>query len=82
MANTFRLKRSSVPLKIPQTTDLQLGELAINTYDGRLYLKKQVNSVDTVVEIGGNFRDGMPFSDWGLITEQAQYLTESDWGAL
>ena len=52
MANTFRLKRSSVPSKIPATGDLQLGELALNTYDGKLYTKRD-NGTASIVEIGG-----------------------------
>jgi hypothetical protein len=35
MALKIELKRSSVPGKVPATTDLALGELAINTYDGK-----------------------------------------------
>jgi hypothetical protein len=45
------IKRSSVPAKVPATTDLNLGELAINTYDGKLYLKKNVSGTDTVVDV-------------------------------
>ena len=52
MANTFRLKRSSVASKVPTTGDLQLGELALNTYDGKLYTKKD-NGTASIVEIGG-----------------------------
>lgn len=54
MATTVRLKRSSVPGKIPDTTDLGLGELAVNTYDGKLYIKKSVNGVDTIIAVGEN----------------------------
>ena len=50
MANTVRIKRSAVAAKIPATTDLQLGELAINTNDGRLFSKKNVASVDSIIE--------------------------------
>jgi hypothetical protein len=50
MPNTVRMKRSSVALKVPAATDLQLGELAINTVDGRLYAKKNVASVDSIIE--------------------------------
>lgn len=53
MANTFRLKRSAVAAKVPTTGDLQLGELALNTFDGKLYTKKD-NGTASVVEIGGN----------------------------
>ena len=51
MANTFRLKRSSVQGRVPSTGDLQLGELALNTYDGKLYTKKD-NGSASIVEIG------------------------------
>jgi hypothetical protein len=50
-ANVVKLKRSSVAGKIPQTTDLTLGEIALNTYDGRIYLKKSVSSVESIVTI-------------------------------
>jgi hypothetical protein len=45
MATPFRLKRSSVPQKRPTLEDLQLGELALNTYDGRLFTKKDTGGV-------------------------------------
>jgi hypothetical protein len=51
MANTVKLKRSATASKVPLTTDLQLGELAINTYDGKLYTKKD-NGTASIVEIG------------------------------
>ena len=35
-----RIKRSAVPNKIPTVDDLELGELAINYHDGRLYALK------------------------------------------
>ena len=41
MASTnIKLKRSSVQGKAPTTSDLELGEIAINTYDGNLFIKK------------------------------------------
>lgn len=46
------IKRSAVAAKVPATTDLALGELAINTYDGKLYLKKSVGGTETVVQVG------------------------------
>jgi len=36
MATPIRIKRSAVPGKKPQVTDLQVGELALNTYDAEL----------------------------------------------
>jgi hypothetical protein len=40
MAVKIELKRSSVPGKVPSVGDLAQGELAINTYDAKVYLKK------------------------------------------
>lgn len=37
----IRIRRSATPGNIPTTAQLDLGELAINTYDGRLFLKKK-----------------------------------------
>ena len=51
MANTVRLKRSAVQGKAPVVGDLSLGELAVNTYDGKLYMKKE-RWLDAIVEIG------------------------------
>jgi hypothetical protein len=53
MANTIKLKRSAVPDKVPTTGDLDLGELALNTYDGKLFTKKD-NGTVSIVEIGAS----------------------------
>jgi len=45
MATPYRIKRSAVPGKIPQVTDLQTGELALNTYDAELYTLRDRFSV-------------------------------------
>lgn len=47
----IKLKRSGVSGKVPLTTDLELGELGVNTWDGKLYLRKN-NGTDAIVEIG------------------------------
>jgi hypothetical protein len=49
MANVLKLKRSAVARKIPGTADLTLGELALNTWDGRLFGKKN-DGADAIVE--------------------------------
>lgn len=46
----IKIKRSSVPAKAPATTDLELGELAVNTYEGKLYLKKN-NGTESIVQL-------------------------------
>ena len=48
MPNTIILKKSSIGDKIPLTTDLVYGELALNYTDGRLYYKKSNNLIDLI----------------------------------
>ena len=45
MAQTIKLRRSTVGGKTPTTSDLALGELAMNTYDGKIYFEKSGSSV-------------------------------------
>lgn len=45
MANKIVLKKSSVPAKVPLSTDLDYGEVAINYADGKLYYKKADNTI-------------------------------------
>ncbi|CAB4241490.1 Intramolecular chaperone auto-processing domain containing protein [uncultured Caudovirales phage] len=52
MANQIILKRSSTAGKVPSTAQLALGEVAINTHDGRIFIKKD-DGVASIVEIGG-----------------------------
>ena len=51
MATPFRLKRSAIASKRPSTTDLQLGELALNTYDGYLYTEREGVGLATVTNL-------------------------------
>lgn len=50
MANKLILKRSSVAAKVPLSTDLEIGELAVNLTDKKLFTK---DSGGTVIELGG-----------------------------
>ena len=52
MAQTVQLKRSATAGAIPTTSDLSLGELALNTYDGKAYIKKSVGGTESIVEVG------------------------------
>ena len=56
MANPIiKIKRSSVEGKQPGVADLPLGELALNTYDGRLYVSKSTDSgvTTSIVNVSG-----------------------------
>jgi len=50
MAQIIRLKRSSSPGSKPTINDIQTGEIAVNVYDGKAFLRKS-GSVDEVVEL-------------------------------
>ncbi len=52
MASTIRIKRSAIPGKAPAVADLSLGELALNTFDGKLYTLRD-NGTPAVVELSG-----------------------------
>ena len=49
--NTIKLKRSNVQSNVPSLGDLTLGELAVNTFDGKVFIKKNDGSVslETIV---------------------------------
>jgi hypothetical protein len=51
MAVNIKLKRSSVPGNIPTTAQLELGEIALNTYDGKAFFKIQTGTSQSIVEI-------------------------------
>jgi len=52
--STIKLRRSGVGGKIPTTAQLDLGEVALNTHDGRIYIKKSVNSIESIVGLYGS----------------------------
>ena len=81
MANTIVLKRSSTPGKVPTTSQLALGEIGINTYDGLIYIKKDDGAV-SVVQIGGvtsvNTQTGsVVLSTTDVAEGTAQYFTNA-----
>ena len=45
MSNQIILKKSSVGAKVPTTSDLVYGELALNYADGKLYFKDSSNTI-------------------------------------
>ena len=50
MAQIVKLKRTSVQGKVPTISNVELGELAMNTYDGRIFFEKS-SSVESIQEI-------------------------------
>jgi len=52
--NVFRIKRSSVSGRIPKGEDLEVGELAVNLADLKLFTKDTANSVQTLIGTTGD----------------------------
>jgi hypothetical protein len=50
--NTVIFKRSAEPGKIPNTSDIPLGQIAINTHDGKMFLQREEGSNNYVIQIG------------------------------
>lgn len=72
MATPIRLKRSDEPAKAPGIDDLQLGELAVNTYDGALYTKRYRAGVGTEIALLGF----AGLSDYPIVTN-ILYVTKN-----
>ena len=52
MATKIKLKRSEIPTSVPTTKDVQVGEVALNTFDQKLYVKDSNNSIVEVANKG------------------------------
>jgi hypothetical protein len=50
MSQIVQLKRSALTGKVPDTGSLNLGELALNTYDGKIFFRRS-GSTDTIQEV-------------------------------
>ena len=48
-APIIKIKRSSVPGKIPTTASLPVGEFGINTYDGKVYIQQDSVGIGSTV---------------------------------
>jgi hypothetical protein len=58
VAQIIKLKRSTTPGSSPTTSDLSIGELAINVADGKVFLRRSGSLGDTVQELVGNVYTG------------------------
>ena len=54
MANASKIRRSSVPGKVPSTDDIGPGDIGVNSYDGKIYVRKDVGGTPTVVAVGSD----------------------------
>jgi hypothetical protein len=94
MAQVVKLKRTAVEGKVPSTSNLELGELAINTYDGRIFFEKdngtpsiqQVVTTDAITtgslnvtgQITASVLYGAIYSTNGVISGSSQLTSSFD----
>lgn len=54
--STIKLRRSAIPGRVPTVEQLDLGELAINTADGKIYFKKYDAGANTesIIDVSAN----------------------------
>lgn len=69
-------KKSSVSGKAPLTSQLAFGELAVNTYDGVVYLKKDPGTGEAVVTLKEVTEDNLEIDSSVLTYSTGQYLSE------
>ena len=80
MAVKIELKRSSVPGKVPTTNDLELGEIAINTYDGKIYFKKD-DGTQAIVQTAGGGSGSVASASYATFAATAGSATSSSYAA-
>ena len=54
-------KKSSVSGEVPQAADLEVAELAVNTADGKLFVKHTDNTIKEISGSGGGGGTILPF---------------------
>ena len=76
MATVIKLKRSATPNQIPGASALEIGELAMNLTDGKLYSKTTGGAVK---EVGGaGAVDLQTVTDGGAVTDNDITLNGSN----
>ena len=74
MSSTVKLKRSAVADRVPTTSQLELGELALNTNDGKIYFKKDVSSVESIVTLEQITEDNLGIDSSSLSNSSSSTL--------
>ena len=58
MATVIKPKRSETASSVPSTSDLEVGEVAINSADQKIYTKKSDGTVVEVANASGGASEG------------------------
>lgn len=76
MAQQIKLKRSAVAGKVPSTGSLAAGELAINTVDGKLYFKRDDDTIQSIVTTNATITGSVNIN--GSISASSNIYAEGD----
>jgi len=60
MATSIKLKSSAVAGSAPLLSNLDLGEVAINTHDGKLFLKRDQSGTERIVDVTATLESNEP----------------------
>jgi hypothetical protein len=77
----IRIRKSSVPGKIPTVPQLDLGELAVNFYDGKVFLKQDQGAVGVgtrIIEVGAGSSVGKTIFVTAVGNDNNTGLNEKD----
>tara|TARA_R110000764_G_scaffold54804_3_gene119536 strand:+ start:145 stop:849 length:705 start_codon:yes stop_codon:yes gene_type:complete len=70
MSTVVKLKRSEVASRIPSSADLEVGEIAVNLADAKIFAKKQNGDVVTLNPDVNNITNNLTLPyDWGSISD-------------
>jgi hypothetical protein len=89
MAQTIKIKNSSVVAKVPLVGDLAYGEIALNYADGKIYYKKSDNTIQSISGGVASVSGTAPVVSSGgatpaisipvATTSVSGYLSSTDW---
>jgi|11BtaG_2_1085332.scaffolds.fasta_scaffold32564_3 DNA-binding beta-propeller fold protein YncE len=69
MSNVIKIKRSETEASVPSTSDLAVGEVALNTYDKKLYTRDSNDSIIAVANFSkADPNQVFPTGDYGDLT--------------
>ena len=74
-------KYSSTANAVPSTSSLDLREIAINTNDGKLYIKKSDGTNESIVEVGKD-ADTLDGHDSDYFQRDLKYVNDVEYGSL
>lgn len=77
MANQIILRRTHVAGRIPTINQIEFGELAVNTHDGKVYFKRDNGSGPEIIELGtgssgGSTGGGVSSNELNLKVDKVQ----------